>query len=141
MSYCRWSSCNGYCDVYVYADVHGGWTTHVAARRHPPGAPDDGLSVFIDPEWKGQDNEAIAAEYRRRRDVWAAWTEENEPVQIDHPLAGTSHNHETPGDCAGFLQLLKDGGFQVPQYAIDALLAEEAEDEACEDRQVQPRSA
>lgn len=29
MSYCRWSSDNFKCDVYVYADVSGGWTTHV----------------------------------------------------------------------------------------------------------------
>ena len=29
MSYCRWSSDNFQCDVYCYADVSGGYTTHV----------------------------------------------------------------------------------------------------------------
>ena len=33
MSYCRFSSDDWQCDVYVYADVAGGWTTHVAAVR------------------------------------------------------------------------------------------------------------
>ena len=38
MSYCRWSSMNSMCDVYVYEDDAGGWTTHVAAKRRilPP---------------------------------------------------------------------------------------------------------
>lgn len=33
MSYCRWSSDDFMCDLYCYADIGGGWTTHVARRR------------------------------------------------------------------------------------------------------------
>lgn len=41
MSYCRWSSMNWMCDVYVYEDVDGGWATHVAGRRRAiPPIPD-----------------------------------------------------------------------------------------------------
>lgn len=32
MSYCRWSSDDFECDLYCYADVRGGYTTHVAGR-------------------------------------------------------------------------------------------------------------
>jgi hypothetical protein len=33
MSFCRWSSDNFQCDLYCYADVGGGYTTHVAGYR------------------------------------------------------------------------------------------------------------
>ena len=33
MSYCRWSSDDFQCDVYVYESVAGGFVTHVAANR------------------------------------------------------------------------------------------------------------
>ena len=47
MSYCRWSSDGGQCDVHCYADVSGGFTTHVAANKAtnpllPIGLPHDG---------------------------------------------------------------------------------------------------
>lgn len=41
MSYCRFSSDLWQCDVYVYEDCDGGWTTHVASarlRHEPPQA-------------------------------------------------------------------------------------------------------
>jgi hypothetical protein len=46
MSYCRWSSNDFQCDVYVYEDVAGGWTTHVACNRvvySEPLREEDGL--------------------------------------------------------------------------------------------------
>lgn len=33
MSYCRFSSDNFNCDLYIYEDVSGGFTTHVASNR------------------------------------------------------------------------------------------------------------
>lgn len=33
MSYCRWSSMDYQCDLYIYDDVSGGLTVHVAAGR------------------------------------------------------------------------------------------------------------
>ena len=43
MSYCRWSSMGGQCDLYIYADVSGGVTIHVATRRQvlTPDIPED----------------------------------------------------------------------------------------------------
>lgn len=40
MSYCRFSSDGFNCDVYVYEDCAGGWTTHVAANRGEKGPID-----------------------------------------------------------------------------------------------------
>ncbi|SRR5579883_3081343 len=34
MSYCRFSSDDYQCDVYVYAHIAGYWTTHVASNRY-----------------------------------------------------------------------------------------------------------
>lgn len=53
MSYCRWSD-HG-CDVYCYADIRGGYTTHVASNhvvkgeRKPVGLSHDGKS-FNEPD-------------------------------------------------------------------------------------------
>lgn len=33
MSYCRFSTDDYQCDVYVYEDVGGWWSTHVAGNR------------------------------------------------------------------------------------------------------------
>lgn len=33
MAYCRWSSMNYSCDLYVYEHVDGGWMIHVAGNR------------------------------------------------------------------------------------------------------------
>ena len=128
MSYCRWSSLNGYCDVYVFEDVHGGWTTHVASRRPPPGAPEDPMEVLTveaaaDPElWT-----KAWAEFQRRQAARDAWASTNASLPIEHPEAGASFNHPTPGDCADNLERLRAEGFIVPQAAIDVLRSESLE--------------
>lgn len=119
MSYCRWSSMNGYCDVYVYDDVSGAWMIHVASCRRPDGAPPDPLGTFR----SGGGSE----EYRRRRKAWDLWADQNPPTPIEHPEAGTSHDFDTPGECADKLEELRREGFVVPQYAIDALREEASE--------------
>lgn len=121
MSYCRWSSDNGYCDLYVYEDVQGGWTSHVAARRRPPGAPRDPMYAFMAGGVK---------EYMSAMDEWNKWAQSVTMIDIDHPEAGTSFNHDTPGECAENLKRLRAEGFVVPEYAINSLMEEEAEREA-----------
>lgn len=142
MSYCRWSSDFGECDVYVYEDVHGGWTTHVGSRRLKQKVPDNIKNMypeFGDPQWaeKYMNCEKAADEWRRT-------LKQNEkssltfgfPVPDDSEYfdlkeigeeAGQSYNHPTPGECADNLVMLKNKGFNVPQYAIDALREEENE--------------
>lgn len=38
MSYCRWSCLDFKSDVYVYANINGAWTIHVAGNRVLPHA-------------------------------------------------------------------------------------------------------
>lgn len=111
MSYCRWSDC----DVYVYADASGGWTTHVAGRRNAAGKP---------PPLDWTSTETLLASYQ----AMIQWSKDHtDMVDIDLPNAGKSFNDPTPGQCADRLEALRAEGFDVPQYAIDALREEENE--------------
>lgn len=150
MSYCRWSSDHFECDVYVYEDVSGGWTTHVAGRRQRNPLPDSIKAMYPrlgDCEPKEFGTRYMAAERARRE-----WTEERphytimgknaagEPVPM-HFLAdseyislaqfgeeaGGSFNDGSPGECADRLERLLAKGFNVPLYAIQALREEQAE--------------
>lgn len=111
MSYCRWSDC----DVYVYEDVNGGWTTHVASRR---------LVAGKGPDLDWTSPETLHASYMALQKFMR---EHTEMATIDLPSAGLSFNDPSPGSCADRLVALKAEGFDVPQYAIDALREEQAE--------------
>jgi hypothetical protein len=118
MSYCRWSSDCHQSDVYVYADVQGGWTTHVAGRRRVPvkpvpAPPDNTYPDAVIEYWM---------ECSRWVDDWTAW--EWAPVPAH---AGESFNDDTPGGCADRLEQLRAAGVNVPQYAIDRLREEAKE--------------
>lgn len=146
MSYCRWSSMNWMCDVYVYEDVSGGWTTHVAGnkRKFPP-IPDLMGSQFSMRMF--QWSEAYSSEatgykivYPKRWKHWVVkcwwwfvsrwhrvhmWQLEHIPRRYHtQPEAAQTYNDPTPGACADRLEYLRSQGFTVPQYAIDALRAE-----------------
>jgi len=129
MSYCRWSSDNGYCDVYVYEDVNGGWTAHIAGRRRPPGRP-PGMIEFMGmycmagggttPELTAEAQEAIRLLVQAQK----AWDEANPHIPIAHDLAGESFNFATPLECADALRMWKVSGLMVPDYAIQELIEE-----------------
>lgn len=121
MSYCRWSSDDYQCDVYTWEDVSGGWVTCVAGGRYvftePLPEPVDLPHPFTDEQfhaWSQRHDEVM-------RIVGAARTE---PIGLAH--AGARFHDDTPAACAQTLTMLRDAGYHVPQYAIDALL-EEAE--------------
>ena len=110
MAYCRWSDC----DVYVYEDVGGGWTTHVAGRRNVAGKP---------PEIDFSSEETALATYR----AFNEWHRTNIDYEnINLPNAEKSFHDDSPGECADRLAALKAEGFDVPQDAIDALREEQA---------------
>lgn len=125
MSYCRWSGEDYQCDVYVWADVNGGWRTEVAGRRWvyevelPP-------PVELAP---GCTDEQVRAWYQRHRTVTDLHGDETKGRWFDlpEPDGGRSFWHDTPGECADHLERLREAGFNVPQYAIDALRQEAAE--------------
>ena len=119
MSYCRWSSDDYQCDVYVYPDSRGGWTTHVAGRRVIFGAPLPEPAPLPHPFTDAQ-FDAWADRHRKVQDM----LDMAERVDIGLPHDGETFNDPTPGDCAERLQSLRNAGYNVPQYAVDALLEE-----------------
>jgi len=130
-------------DVYVYEDCYGGWTTMVAGNR---------LAFRPLPSWPyrlypdfGQKlrhgGGGVIYPNRLRRilgtvcyfiigkwDALHSWTLGKIPHRdIKLPHAGERFNDPTPEACAVRLTLLRKLGYNVPQYAIDALV-EEAKD-------------
>jgi len=118
MSYCRWSSDNFRCDVYVYGDVSGGYTTHVAARRHRgrvPKVPVADFDTTSPEEW---------LEAHRRQMKWLGTARYK---SIGLPEDGNSFSDATPGECADRLEHLRSLGYHVPDYAIQSLREESKE--------------
>ena len=118
MSYCRWSSDDYQCDVYVYEDVSGGWTTHVAGNRivfAEPLPPDVPFNADHMGEWLERHNKVMEMVDKAQR------------VPIGGPSDGQTFNDATAEKCASWLEALRSEGYVVPQYAIDSLREEEEE--------------
>lgn len=118
MSYCRFSSDCHQSDVYVYADVNGGFTTHVAGRRRKP------LKPVPEPP---PDDDMFPLAYW---DACTAWTQGQgnwEWQDITHEAAGQVFNDATEMECVDRLRALQAAGLNVPQYAIDRLLLDAEE--------------
>jgi len=115
MSYCRWSTDDYQCDVYVYEDVAGGFTTHVATNRPvykkdlPPKISDiaENFDAFF-----------------KRQGIIHDMLENAERKAIGLPHDGETFNDDTAIECAIRLEHLKSIGYNVPQSAIDALRSE-----------------
>lgn len=140
MSYCRFSSDNWTCDVYVYEDFSGGWTTHVADNKvsgwvprwwHPPRA------------WTLQRDRSKWTLLRFKVACRLSWvTYRLQMLYLDiaprRDLGllhdGESFCDEGPAECADRLEDLRGLGYRVPQYAIDNLRTEALElDQAARD--------
>lgn len=142
MSYCRFSSDNWRSDVYVYEDVGGGWTTHVAGRRRAIGPIPD-LPIMSLPgfggEWDRESRKMVYPTRWRAAAAWVVWgfaawwtnwvhmgSLRLIPLRkITLPHAGETFNHATPGECADHLDYLGSLGYWVPQYAMRGLYAEQ----------------
>lgn len=135
---------NWMCDVYVYEDVNGGWTTHIAgARRLFPPIP--AISFTLLPKFGGrldQDRMRVVYSSAWRESAaklvhrfWCFWHKYlhlasgrlSPRIKIKLPHAGGMFNDDTPGECAERLLYLRSLGYKVPQYAIDSLMEEENE--------------
>lgn len=124
VSYCRWSSDDFACDVYVYEDCGGGWTTHVARFKTVGDVPKT-PPMHSD----GIDSKAWIAEYMAAHNAQMAFLETAERAPIGLPFDGETFNDPTPGQCADRLELLRGLGYCVPQYAIDELREEQGNNE------------
>lgn len=115
MSYCRFSSDNFTCDVYVYEHVGGYWVIHVAGRRRLPEAPPAPAARTENED--GILSQEESREWLKLHEEWSdKWIHD-----IDLPQAGELFELESPQTCADKLRELKSIGFNVPQYAIDEL--------------------
>lgn len=128
MSYCRWSSDFGECDVYVYEDANG-WVTHVARRRLKHKVPEHIKSMFpveFSNDWTYRYMEYVKAESEWRRSLPGPGDDiaDSEYIDLEGPYAGESFYDATPQECAERLEDIRQSGLNVPQYAIDALREE-----------------
>lgn len=133
------------CDVYVYADCMGGYTIHVASNRLViPPIPNPPFSMIIVKDAKF-DKQSRKLVYRRKIDSliaaitsrlyiwlskpngWSLAIIPRKPIGLQHD--GEWLYEETALECADRLRYLKDMGYHVPQYAIDALVSESLTEE------------
>jgi hypothetical protein len=120
MSYCRWSNDNYQCDVYCFESVCGGFDIHVAARRYVS----DKLMPELPDKWWDPPPEKMLAVFQRREQ----WLENADLVPVGGEYEGESFHKPDLAACAERLEMLREAGYRVPQYAIDALRAEAEED-------------
>ena len=113
MSYCRWSSDSFQCDLYVYRDVEGGWSIHVAKSRRvfhspiPPPPPEGDFKATF---------EHMEAIIRLLRDATI--------VPIGLPYDGKDFRGERDSTVAT-LRMLKEAGYRFPYKIIEEIAAEE----------------
>lgn len=131
MSYCRFSSDRHGCDVYVYADVHGGYTCHVAARKivnlhEAPHCPD---LIDYPRGGNGEITEEALADFVVKHRAYMDWLQ-NEAIRenIGLEFDGETFNTETATSMGNELKLLQTMGYSVPEYAIEALWEEGKDD-------------
>jgi hypothetical protein len=113
MSYCRWSSDNWKCDVYVY-EAADGYTIHVAGNRIIGDVPEIAWDQGVDR--LGETARAAQAYLNSCS---------REPIGL--PYDGQTFVLPDPTECAAKLRDLRDLGYHVPDYAIAELEAEAAE--------------
>jgi hypothetical protein len=119
MSYCRFSDMDFSCDVYTYHDIGGFWRTYVASNR-PTAEAQAKMPPPLPAGW-------TTAEYiARHKEVMRVMHDaEHEPVGLPHD--GATFTDSTAKEAAVRLEWLRAVGYNVPDYAIEELLAEAEE--------------
>jgi hypothetical protein len=121
MSYCRWSTDNFGCDLYCYADVSGGWTTHVAGNRHIGDIPKlPPLAICKTREGADQ--------WVRACKVQSDWLATAARRPIGGPHDGATFNDGTIFDFKARLLMLREAGYRFPDNVLAAVEEEIAEE-------------
>jgi len=123
MSYCRWSNDDYQCDVYVYDSVHDCVAIHVAGNRVTPPGP---APAPIGDWWARGD--AGISDYMTRSKAVEEWLATGTRATIGLPHDGETFEEPDAKAAADKLEYLRGLGYNVPQYAIDALREESAAD-------------
>lgn len=111
MSYCRWSSDNFKCDLYVYKHVNGGWTTHVINNRLK--VSEEEYARYID-KMLAEGNASLAEECF-------------EPLNLPH--AGETFSDPTLEALKERLLYLRGLGYRFPDYVLERIDREITEGE------------
>ncbi len=120
MSYCRWSSMNHGCDLYVFADVHGGYTCHVAKMKRVSDTP---CPEMPEQWWKLPPDELLAIHQAQ-----LAWCDQSKLEPIGLPHDGASFYNLPKAEMCETLAMLKREGYRMPTDLIEAI-ASEVDDE------------
>lgn len=112
MSYCRFSSDNWRSDIYCYESIDGVWEIHVAGNRVVGDIPPEpSLNLLkTDVDQFGKEHKAV---------MDFLDTAVREPIELPH--AGESFTEGTAALAAERLLVLRTIGYNVPDYAIEAL--------------------
>jgi hypothetical protein len=127
MSYCRWSSDGFKCDVYVYEDVYGGYTCHVASRKivNAHEAPHCPTLYDYDSFNEGKTSDEDMDDFMSKHRAYMEWLKTGavrEDIGLEYD--GKTFNVETATEMGNSLKMMKDMGYQVPDYAIESLWEE-----------------
>jgi len=114
VSYCRFSSDNWKSDVYSYADVNGGYTTHVAVSKLKGEVPTEV------PFPKSGDEDAVQKWVESNRAVMA-FLENAERVPLGLPHDGETFNDPDLQALRARLLSLRAVGYHVPERAIQRI--------------------
>lgn len=120
MSYCRWSSDNFESDIYCYASIEDYFSINVASIRYVSDTPKPEITIRLDKDMDVQ-------EFQRQNKALSDWIAQADRVPIGLPYDGESFSEDDAAGAAARLIELKELGYHVPQYAIDALLEEAKE--------------
>jgi hypothetical protein len=118
------------CDVYVYEHYCDGYVCHVASRKivNLDDAPECPSWFDFPTDENGRLSDESIQNYLVKHRAWNEWLDKSairEDIGLEHD--GKTFSCDEPGEMAETLMLLKGAGYQVPQYAIDALYEEQSE--------------
>lgn len=117
MALCRFSHYQ--CDLYIYESRYG-IECHVAASRHVNEPEPIPTSLLLEDP----------AEFHRLYVEQLDLIETLETESIDLPHAGESHTFGEWSELLEFVTELKESGYQVPDWVIEAIHEEMAEETA-----------
>ena len=119
MSYCRWSSDNYKCDLYVYPVEDGAYMIHIASTKI---GDEENVPLLLNIYDVGSDNYIEA--YKKQSE----FLKEAKRVLITLPYAGESlTEHDLPSLKARLLEL-RTLGYRFPDYVFDRIDEEMKDD-------------
>lgn len=121
MSYCRWSTDDFQCDLYVYYSVGDFYQIYVANNKViykeelPPRLD------FPELDASEEERKGWADKFLARNKKISQMIEDGERVQIGLPYDGQSFECETEEEAISTLKMLKEAGYRFPDYVIEVI--------------------